>query len=85
MDAFPLEFFDFIRNIEYKKSLSECQDKWNNVYNGEFHWPKIWINLKRLDISNKIKEFQWKCYHTIIYTESRLRKIVLIFYSIFFV
>ena len=32
------------------------------------------INLKRLDISNKIKEFQWKCIHNIIYTESRLRK-----------
>ena len=46
-----------IQIILNKKSLPKCQDKWNNVYNEEFRWPKIWINLKRLDISNKIKEF----------------------------
>ena len=63
-----------IQKILNKKSIPKCQDKWNNVYNEEFHWPKIWNNLKRLDISNKIKEFQWKCNHNIIYTESRLRK-----------
>ena len=63
-----------IQQILNKKSIPKCQDKWNNVYNEEFHWPKIWNNLKRLDISNKIKEFQWKCNHNIIYTESRLRK-----------
>ena len=63
-----------IQTILNKKSIPKCQDKWNNVYNEEFHWPKIWNNLKRLDSSNKIKEFQWKCNHNIIYTESRLRK-----------
>ena len=63
-----------IQNILNKKSLPKCQDKWNNVYNEEFHWPNIWINLKRLAISIKIKEFQWKCTHDIIYSESRLRK-----------
>ena len=63
-----------IHKILKKKSLPKCQDKWNNVYNEEFHWPKICINLIRLDISNAIKEFQWKCTHNIIYTESRLRK-----------
>ena len=36
-----------------------------------------WINLKRLDISNKIKEFQWKCIHNIIYIKSKLRKMSL--------
>ena len=63
-----------IQKILNKKSLPKCQDKWNNVYNEEFHWPKIWNNLKRLDISNKMKEFQWKCTHNIIYIESRLSK-----------
>ena len=63
-----------IQNILNKKSLPKCHDKWNNVYNEEFYWPKIWINLKRLDLSNKIKELQWKCIHNIIYAESRLRK-----------
>jgi hypothetical protein len=62
-----------IQNILNKKSLPKCQDKWNNFYNEEFHWPNIWTNLKRLDISNTIKEFQWKCIHNIIYVESRLR------------
>ena len=42
--------------------------------NEEFHWPKIWTIIKRLDINNKIKELQWKCIHNIIYAESRLRK-----------
>ena len=45
-----------IQKILNKKSLPKCQDKWNNVYNEEFHWPKIWNNLKRLDISNKIPQ-----------------------------
>ena len=50
-----------IQDILNKKSFLKCQDKWNIVYNEEFPWPTIWINLKRLDISSKIKEFQWKC------------------------
>jgi hypothetical protein len=37
-----------IQTILNKKSIPKCQDKWNNVYNEEFHWPKIWNNLKRL-------------------------------------
>jgi hypothetical protein len=44
-----------IQKILNKKSLPKCQDKWNNVYNEEFHWPKIWNNLKRLDISNTLQ------------------------------
>ena len=47
--------------------------------NEEFHWPKIWTIIKRLDINNKIKELQWKCIHNIIYAESRLRKMNLFF------
>ena len=35
-----------IQKILNKKSLPKCQDKWNNVYNEEFHRPKIWNNLK---------------------------------------
>ena len=60
-----------------KKSLPKCQDKWNNFYTEELHWPNIWTNLKRLDISNTIKEFQWKCIHYIIYAQSRLRTFTL--------
>ena len=63
-----------IQDILNKKLLPKCQDLWNNVYNEEFHWPKIRINFRRLDISNTIKEFQCKCIYNIIYTESRHRK-----------
>ena len=35
-----------MQKILNKKSLPKCQDKWNNFYNEEFHWPKIWTNLK---------------------------------------
>ena len=63
-----------MEKILYKKSLPKYQDKQNNFYNEELHWPHMQTNLKRLDISNQIKEFQWKCIHNIIYTESRLRK-----------
>jgi hypothetical protein len=30
-----------IQKILNKKSIPKCQDKWNNVYNEEFHWSKI--------------------------------------------
>ena len=46
-----------IQKCLIKKSLPKCQDKWNNSYNEEFHWPTLWTNLKMLEISNKIKEF----------------------------
>ena len=35
-----------IQKILYNKSIPKCQDKWNNVYNEEFHWPKFGIILK---------------------------------------
>ena len=63
-----------IQELLNKNHYQNVKINQNNVYNETFHWPKILINLKRLDISNKIKEFQWKCIQNIIYTESRLRK-----------
>ena len=51
----------------YKKFL--IRNHYQNVkINGiifimkKFHWPKILTNLKRQDISNTIKEFQWEKY-----------------------
>ena len=71
VQSFVLKIFNF---KQFKKN--KCQDIWNrnNVYYEDFHWTKIWINLKRLDICNRIKEFKWNCIHNIIYTKSRLRK-----------
>ena len=39
-----------------------------------FAGKRVWSNLNNLKIENKVKEFQWKCLHNIIYTESRLKK-----------
>jgi hypothetical protein len=52
-----------IQKILNKKSISKYQDKWNNVYNEEFHWPNIWNNLKsiiKLKNSNENEPIQWK-------------------------
>ena len=52
-----------IQKVLNKKSLPKCQDKWNNVYNEEFHWPNIWNNLKsiiKLKNSNENEPIQWK-------------------------
>ena len=49
-----------IQELLNKNHYQNVKINQNNVYNETFHWPKILINLKRLDISNKIKEFQWE-------------------------
>jgi hypothetical protein len=39
-----------IQKILNKKSIPKCQDKWNNVYNEEFHFKKqmlkIFLNVR---------------------------------------
>jgi hypothetical protein len=32
------------------------------------------VNPKKIKVTNKVKEFQWKCLHNINYTEHRLKK-----------
>ena len=39
----------------------------------DINWEQVWSKLKQIHVSNKIKEFQWKCIHNIIYTEYRLQ------------
>jgi len=55
-----------------KKIKPKCQIKWDEIYENELKWKLIWNNIQKLTISRKIKEFQWKCVHRIIYTEHRL-------------
>ena len=40
-----------------------------------FDWTQIWTNLKKIKVTNKVENFQWKCLHNIDYTEHRLKKI----------
>ena len=65
-----------IQNILNKKMTPKCQIKWEEIYGGNdnINWDVIWNNLRILDINKSVKEFQWKCLHNIVYTESRLKK-----------
>ena len=50
------------------------QNKWELIYNKKVMWEIVWINLNLLSCKQKIFQFQWKCIHFIVYTESRLQK-----------
>ena len=67
----------YIRDMINKNIYPKCQLKWQEFYGHEINWKIVWGNLKKVKITNKMKEFQWKCIHNIIYTESRLKKMQL--------
>jgi hypothetical protein len=55
------------------------------MYDGEFlNWERIWSSFKNLDITNNIKDFQWKCLYNIVYTDSRLQTQALVTYFYFY-
>jgi hypothetical protein len=54
----------FKQNIKPK-----CQIKWEEQYGGNIDWTQIWTKLKKIKVTNKVKECQWKCLHNINYTE----------------
>ena len=60
-----------------KNIYPKCQLKWQEFYGHEINWKIVWGNLKKVNVTNKMKEFQWKCIHNIIYTESKLKKMQL--------
>ena len=64
-----------IHKILNKKIKPICQIKWEALYGEDINWEQVWSKLKQAHVSNKIKEFQWKCIHNIIYTENRLQTI----------
>ena len=41
---------------------------------GNIEGTQIWTKLKKIKVTNKAKEFQWKCIHNINYTEQILKK-----------
>jgi hypothetical protein len=53
----------------------KCQIKREEQYGGIIDWIQIWTKLKKIKVTNQVKEFQWKCLHNINYTEHRLKKI----------
>jgi hypothetical protein len=63
-----------IQKILNPHVLTKAKIKWENKYDNDINWGKIWGNLKKTYIKNKISEFQWKSIHNIIYTEHRLNR-----------
>ena len=41
---------------------------------GNIDWTQIWTKLKKIKVTNKVKEFQCKYLHNINYTDHRLEK-----------
>jgi hypothetical protein len=63
-----------IQGIFKQNIKPKCQNKWEEQYGGNIDWTQIWTKLKKIKVTNKVKEFQWKCLHNINYTEHRLEK-----------
>ena len=55
-----------IHKISNYKIKPLCQIKWEAHYGENINWEQVWSKLKQVHVSNKIKEFQWKCIHNII-------------------
>jgi hypothetical protein len=65
-----------IQGIFKQNIKPKCQIKWEEQYGGNIDWTQIWTKLKKIKVTNKVKEFQWKCLHNINYTEHRLKKMI---------
>ena len=63
-----------IQGIFKQNIKPKCQIKWEEQYGGNIDWTQIWTKLKKIKVTDKVKEFQWKCLHNINYTEDRLKK-----------
>jgi hypothetical protein len=52
----------FKQNIKPK-----CQIKLEEQYGGNIDWTQIWTKLKKIKVTNKVKDFQWKCLQIVAY------------------
>lgn len=63
-----------IRYFYENKTAPNSQLKWNLHFGNELPWDYIWETLNKNLANRKIKQFQWKLLHNIIYTEEKLQK-----------
>ena len=63
-----------IQEIFKQNIKPKCQIKWEGQYGSNIDWAQNWTILKKIKVTNKVKEFQWKYLHYINYTEHRLKK-----------
>ena len=65
-----------LKEIQYvlnKRTTAKCEEKWQTYFTSEINFSFVWQNIYNALVPNKVKEFQWKCVHNIIYTESKLQ------------
>jgi hypothetical protein len=53
----------------------KCEAYWNTRVQIQLPWNIIWKELHSSLCSNKVKQFQWKCLHRIVFTEQKLKLI----------
>ena len=63
-----------IQGIFKQNIKAKCQIKWGEQYGGNIDWTQIWIKLKKIKVTLKVKEFQWQCLHNRNYAEHRSKK-----------
>ena len=63
-----------IQGIFKQNIKSKCQIKLEEQYGDNIDWTQMWTKIKKIKVTNKVKEFQWKCLHNIIHTEHILKK-----------
>jgi hypothetical protein len=52
----------------FEKVIEQLEEQ----YGDNIDWTQMWTKIKKIKVTNKVKEFQWKCLHNIIYTEHRI-------------
>ena len=55
-----------------KATKLNCEIKWENILDKQFHWNKIWQSLGKSKASLKAKQLHWKTLHHAIFTEHKL-------------
>jgi hypothetical protein len=63
---------------KYKTKMSDWAGR---TVRGNIDWTQIWTKLKKIKVTNKVKEFQWKCLHNINYTIFNLSGDIVVFDS----
>ena len=52
----------------FKQNIDQNVIKWEEQYGGNIDWTQILTKLKKIKVTNKVKEFQWKCLHNLYRT-----------------
>ena len=75
MDFEKLKLFRILKELVIiENQTPKSQIKWERNLNVNLNWAIIWQNLENPLLSNKIKVFQWRGIHNVLYLESIIIK-----------